>query len=167
MDTQAKLNAMFNKALKIADECGLKYGTITEIKINSRLTRTLGVCNPGPNETYWIEVNKNVLEKCNDDFIMETILHEIVHTCPGCWNHGKEFKETGMQITRKYPQFKITRTANAQAACADGIRFNPKEKYVLKCEKCKREFSYSRMTKAVKYPWAYRCKCGGDLVRIK
>ena len=42
------------------------------------------------------------LREMDGDIVDNTIIHEIIHTCPGCWNHGNEFHRLGRKATLKY-----------------------------------------------------------------
>lgn len=42
------------------------------------------------------------LREIDGDIVDNTIIHEIIHTCPMCWNHGNEFHRLGRKATLKY-----------------------------------------------------------------
>ena len=42
------------------------------------------------------------LMEMDEDIVDNTIVHEIIHTCPGCWNHGSEFHNLGRKATMQY-----------------------------------------------------------------
>lgn len=131
------------------------------VRVNSRARRRLGCCYYRDGG-YVIEVAERLLE--DEDALRQTLAHELLHTCRGCRNHGETWKAyagvvnatLGMEITRLAP-----------AGEEDQIPLRRDTvKYILECQSCGKRIPRSRMSKAVKQPWRYRCKCGGKLKRI-
>lgn len=60
--------------------------------------------------------------------------------------------------------FKIERTVNTGAQ--EGPLRHEEVKYILECQSCGARIERMRMSKAVKAPWRYRCRCGGRLRRV-
>ena len=56
-----------------------------EVRINTRARRRLGCCYYQSGR-YWIEVSQAVLE--DEDLLKQTLVHELLHTCPKCRDHG-------------------------------------------------------------------------------
>ena len=42
------------------------------------------------------------MQEINMDILDNTIIHEIIHSCPNCWSHGIHFKVQGIKATSKY-----------------------------------------------------------------
>lgn len=170
MTTESELNYCVEQALEVAKNCGLKYGSIKEIKVNDRLSRALGrCCERGTSENPWyrLEFNPEMLRKCNYNFIMSTILHEIIHTCDGCYNHGANFKAAGRKVMAKYPQYKISTTSDPYENCVAGLHYSG-GKYAVKCDKCGTVIYKNRMRNIIKYPNTYVHKLdGGRFQRVK
>lgn len=164
-----KVSEMFDEALEIARECGLKPGIITDVKVNGRLSRSLGRCRKSQGwRGYHIEISKQVVEHCDRNFIVQTLLHEIIHTCEGCWNHGANFEAAGARIMAKYPEYKISQTNDPVMENKYGEDYLRSQKYLLKCEKCGMVYGKSRMSDFVRHPEFYTHKgCGGNFTRIK
>lgn len=88
---------------------------------------------------------------------METIIHEILHTCDGCMNHGKLWKRYA-EIIRIKTGYNVTRTSSFEKF---GLE-RPQTKYVFVCEDCGQIIRRDRMSKFVKNYHHYRCgECGG------
>ena len=99
-----------------------------------------------------------------EDAVMETIIHEILHTCKGCMNHGREWKRLA-NIVYKKTGYKITTTSPREKF---GLSEEDEDvaKYVFVCEKCGQVIRRNRMSKFVRHPEWYRCgKCGGNIKR--
>lgn len=145
------------------DSLGIQYGNVVEIKINSRAKKRLGLCTLTP-AGYVIEISNILLADSVDvKTLKETIIHEILHTCDGCLNHGKKWKALADKVNAEF-NYSISRCANAAAI---GIKIEPPTiKYLLFCEQCNTVFFRSKMTKVVQHPENYVCRCGGEIKRI-
>lgn len=130
-----------------------------EIKLNSRAKKRLGCCIK-KDGSYIIELSTRLLTD-RQDLLSETLYHEILHTCPGCGNHGERWKSYAAVVNRALG-LKISRTAKLES------EEQPDPKYILKCRSCGIEIARFKLSKVVKSPGRYRCgKCGGSLERIK
>ena len=91
----------------------------------------------------------------------EILAHEILHTCLGCHNHGEQWREYARKMNEAYG-YKISRSATDQEMGVEGSEY----KYLLCCKMCGAKFGRFRMSKLVRESWRYRCRCGGELVRV-
>lgn len=142
----------------------------TPVKINGRLTRTLGrvIAVPAAFDSYEpekIEFSKQFLETSTDESVRQTILHEFAHWAVlietgEAHGHDAVFKAMCRKIgcSADRPQTKVERTVS------DDKLF----KYIVKCDECGNEVHYNRAGKVVKHPDWYGCgKCGGSLKVIQ
>lgn len=130
------------------------------VRVNTRAKRRLGCCYLRQG-VYTIEVAARLLEE--PGLLRETLLHELLHTCPGCRDHGAKWKSYADYVNRELGTH-ICRTMQVEGALPPLRR--EEVKYVLRCEACGREIKRVRMCKVVKAPWRYRCLCGGKLKRV-
>ncbi|WP_322199491.1 SprT-like domain-containing protein [Acutalibacter intestini] len=130
-------------------------------RINTRAKRRLGCCIYNE-KGFLIEVSARVLE--DPALLRQTLIHELLHTCPGCRNHGLRWK-TYAQKAGEALGYSITRTVPIEEE-AQPLR-HEEVKYVLVCKSCGTRVERIRMSKAVRRPWLYRCRCGGRLERIR
>lgn len=157
------VNMIYEWGMRIVRECGIKTGKIVDVTINTRAKKRWGQCkyNRSTN-TYTININAEILA---DDVpfkpVLETMIHEILHTCEGCFNHGKEWKRMA-DIVRTEKGYNITRCTGAENFGIERT-YQKKANYVLVCEKCGKEFIYQRLSKAVQNPHRYHCPCGGKI----
>lgn len=139
---------------------------IHRVVVNHRAKTRLGCC-VGQGDGFVIEIGAGVLRgsQAGDmDQLKEVMAHELLHTCPGCQNHGQRWKgyaqlvnaAWGCQISRLAPVSQERRAAQQRQA-----------PYLLACSSCGRAFPRMRSTKVVLYPARYRCPCGGPLVRVR
>lgn len=129
------------------------------VKINTRAKRRLGCCY-FTQAGCMIEVSAAILG--DRELLRLTLVHELLHTCPGCRNHGAKWKAWAQQAGEAMG-LDIRRTVPVEGEVKP-LR-QEEIKYVLICESCGARIQRRRMSKAVKYPWRYRCKCGGQLRR--
>lgn len=78
-----------------------------------------------------------------------TLLHELLHTCYGCQNHGKRWKAYAQRVGEALG-VEITRTVPLEGP-AQPLR-QELVKYLLQCQSCGRLIPRRRLSKAVKYP---------------
>lgn len=123
-----------------------------QVFINPRTKSRLGLCRCRE-KVYTIEISATLLGK--QDLVDQTLIHELLHTCPDCMNHGPLWKKYAA-IARQAFGFDISRT----------LQLSPvprKHKYQLQCVRCGKMYYRDRMCSLVKAPWRYRCKCGGRI----
>lgn len=153
------------KAFAILKECNIKYSDkIQSITINNRLRTSWGMCRKkkaGGEQVFVIELNKYLLES-SENAVMDTLLHEILHTCYNSFNHGKTWQRYAERLNRKYG-FHIKRTQNYTVK-----EISPQQifKYFVKCKNCGNVIGKARLSKVITNPENYRCaRCKGELMR--
>lgn len=158
----SQIYRVFNKAMKMVKELKIPYGRIVSVEEKPRLVRTWGQCHALPSGAFEIFVSSRLLE--NDDALLETLLHEIIHTCKGCFNHGAKWKKYAEKINVRYGTNLKRCTSESEKAITPVA-----PKYIIKCKKCGYEYPRTKLTKMVQGGYK-NCKCGicgGNLERIK
>ena len=118
-----------------------------------------------------IRISSAVLQdNIPDTAIENVIIHEILHTIPYCFNHGKYWTRYAAVINHTYPQLHISQYASPKDYNLP-IRMTKKKKngkeYKFYCKKCGQQLIFYKKTSFVKNHKAYRCSCGGKFKRIK
>lgn len=158
----------FEKRLKIIaeeeksklKETGIKTGHISEIKVNKRLKRRLGQCIKKSSGEYEIQIAE-YLENSTENLIREVVMHELIHTCRGCMNHGKKWKIYAEIMNREYG-YNITRVYKEDKEDSLPER---KYKYLIKCTSCGNTGYRVKRSKVIDNPKNYKCsRCGGKIV---
>lgn len=172
------LGELYGEAIAICDNCGilddLGEGCWADIHISEKkMTGKYGYCRVKRDyigqADFFITINSALLNVENPyDTIMNTILHELLHTINGCMNHGKKWKSYAAIIEKHYPEYHITRTASyeSEGVCAESIaEMRVPKKYAVVCEKCGKICKkYARLSGAAKNPSRYtHSVCGGKL----
>lgn len=137
-----------------------------EVIVNKRPRKRYGCCRKKDNK-FIIEISSFILE-CSDDKIRGVIAHEVLHTCPGCYEHGTKWKTYAKCMNDIYG-YNIKRTSSFEemGLSEDHIKQEDRVKYIIKCKKCGREYPRQRYTKVMRRINMYRCSCGGKLEVIK
>lgn len=140
-----------------------------KIFINNKTRKRLGAClrktDSCGREAFSIEISAKVLA-CNDFQLSCIIAHELLHTCPGSFNHGKKWKEYG-QKTEKLLGYHIKRTIKLEEFGISETKKVERIKYTVICKGCGQKYYRRRMCPLIKNPGRYRCgKCGGRLKRL-
>ena len=162
------LNQYYEFAIELLSTLGICYGEVTKVFIMPKAsTRTLGLCER--NKDYWgdwdgtynISLNPCLFaDGVNDDIIIQTLLHELIHTVYGCFNHGKNFKHYARIINNKYG-YNISRLTDSSQF---GVELPKREyKYEIWCTVCnKRVARYKRkshIVECVERDGGSTCRC--------
>lgn len=159
-----ELDSMLQKAIEQVENVGIKVPTNIKSKIRTyKATSYFGQCRKKEGQ-FEITISEYHL-KNGYNAVMETMIHEVIHTVDGCWNHGELWKRCVDKVNRKYG-YSISRTGSQKQGYSLKVA-EVNVKYIIKCDKCGNTIQRQRMSKLVKYPEIYRCKCGGKLSRIK
>ena len=78
---------------------GYKSGVVRSIAFNPRLTRSCGRTHRF-NGMFEMDFSFFFFKKGGEDSIRDTIAHEVVHTVPGCLNHGDGFKSVARRLEK-------------------------------------------------------------------
>lgn len=146
-----------------------------EIRL-SKATSWYGQCQQnrvykGKRYKFIISISEYHLQS-SERAIRNTLIHELLHTCPGCLNHGPKWKAYADIVQRRFG-YNITRaggdkdTDSAIEAARKEKRAGYQTQYLLICTGCGQEFLRYRKSNLVLHPEKYRCKCGGTIKREK
>ena len=158
-----------DRAAVVLEECCdyFERPTIEEVNIGKG-TSYWATVKKLKNSNFSIRVSKmfnSVDEDKFNDRLMSTMIHELIHTIPGCMNHQAPFKKVAAMVNRVYPQYKVQRCARSSEY---GVPVEVKEyKYLVTCHKCGAEWKYKRAPNVWKQinkkHSSFTCPyCGGD-----
>ena len=137
---------------------------IIAIKENRRAKKRLGCCKKEKQlaqEVFIIEIS-TVLEVAADQVIKEILIHELLHTCKGCFNHGKLWKLYAAKVNQVYG-YNISTYANTAQLNIEKTAA-PKFRYEIRCQHCDYVGYRQKKSKVITHPQLYKCgKCGGPL----
>lgn len=137
---------------------------VIAIKENRRAKKRLGCCKKErriAQEFFIIEIS-TVLEEATDQAIKEILIHELLHTCKGCFNHGKLWKLYAAKVNQVYGYNISTYADTAQLNIEKTT--TPKYRYEIRCQQCNHVGYRQKKSKVITYPHLYKCgKCAGTL----
>ena len=167
------LSRLYSETLSEALSVGLDVSDkIVSIKVNSRLSRALGRCVQVWDAwnrcyVYKIEIQPNILADGLEDSIPKnTIMHELIHTCKGCFNHGDEFQYRAGIVNRRL-SYNVHTTTDSASLVAAGVTLKQHtDNYAVVCDKCGRTVKkYKRWSSTLERIGDFRHggTCGGNL----
>ena len=128
---------------------------------NLQSTRVFGKCMKKPDGTFQILLNDSILD--DEEQMRKTIGHELVHTCPGCFDHGNSFKHVALIVQIRLG-IVVTRTGHIKEGSSMDISRKMKAKFKITCTECGNVFYRTRACAVTKDPDKFRCsKCRGKL----
>ena len=97
--------------------------------------------------------------RAEDQAVCQVLAHEVLHTCPGCANHGPRWKAWAQKMTRAWG-YQIRRSDTPQDL---GLTDQRPVRYLVVCTRCGRQIPRMKRSPLVSHPERYRCRCGGEL----
>lgn len=141
------------RALHLPVSCHLD----SHVQINRRALTRFGCC-VYQHKGYQIQLSSRLLTT-QEWACRQTLAHEVLHTCPGCRNHGLLWQKYAEKMNEAYG-YQISRTATPASM---GLPDDIPARHLLVCQRCGREFPRHRASSLTEHPERYRCKCGGTL----
>lgn len=159
-DVYELVDTAINQCLNV----GITPGAIVEITINRRAANRWGrTTRLSGGRGYRIEISSELLDDAvSYKATMDTVMHEVLHTCKDCMNHGKIWKYYANIVNHKYG-YDIKRTTSYEEK---GLSMNSSKvqyKYIVTCTNCGAVNRYQREGKVVQYIKKYgsrACTCG-------
>lgn len=149
-------------ALAVAQARAVKIPVSREIcpqvRLNRRARTRFGCCIRRDGR-YTIELSAKLAEEGGEDAILQVLVHEVLHTCYGCSNHGARWKGYAQRMNDAYG-YCVRRTDNYSRL---GIEDDRPVRYYVVCAQCGRRIPRMKRSALVDHPERYRCACGGPL----
>ncbi len=127
------------------------------VVVNTRARTRFGCCRSRLGR-HTIEVS-SILLGADEQAVRQVLAHEILHTCPGCANHGAKWQHWAALMSRQFG-YDIHRT---DSHAAFGLEDTRPVRYVVVCRQCGSRINRMKRSSLVAHPERYRCKCGGSL----
>ena len=127
---------------------------------------TLGQCRNHGNNRYTIYLSKNHADISEEKYVINTVMHELIHSLDNCMAHTGRWKQIANIVNSRYG-YNITRVETDNATYSKYYRevsIN-RMKYEIICNSCGSSTKYQRKTKTVtniaNHIGKYRCQnCG-------
>lgn len=153
-------NELLQKAIAQVKAQGIEPGEINpNVKIIRNVQR-FGRCSRQNDGTYVVELNELLLG-ATEKAAMTTMVHEVLHSCKGCMNHGAKWKSYTRILNNAYG-YNIKTCSTYEER---GVE-QPKGKYTVQCQnkECGTKYEKNRMSGVIRNPERYTCgTCRGKL----
>ena len=127
------------------------------VRVNTRAKTRFGCCRR-ERGGYIIEVAAALLNG-EEQAVRQVLAHEVLHTCPGCANHGPRWQRWAGIMSRRFG-YDIHRTDSHEAL---GLTDDRPVRWLVVCKSCGKSVPRMKRSTLVEHPERYRCKCGGAL----
>jgi len=161
------LTPYIKEAIEDLEAIDIQIGTVVDFKVNTRAKSRWGLCervygrgDDWKFQKFQIEISSELLQdEVSDIALMDTLIHELLHTCENCMKHTGEWKALAERVNSFYPMYNIKRCTSASEK---GIkRDETNYKYKIVCQQCGCTCYYRKETKIVKLVRSTnRCLCG-------
>ena len=147
------LYKVYSDCVSICERHKIPIADVVHIEVNSRAKKRWGLCTKNSDESFTIQISNRLLkDDVSEEATFNTMIHELLHTCPNCMNHGAEWKMWANVINRN-TKYNIKRTTS----CAEKGIEAPAPKYIVACRICNHKWNYNRAGTVIKS--ISRCKC--------
>jgi len=127
------------------------------VVLNTRARTRFGCCRRAEGR-FVIEVAAALLE-AEESALCRVLAHEVLHTCPGCANHGPRWKHWARLMSLHFG-YDIHRTDSHGQL---GLEDSRPVRYLVVCDSCGCRIPRMKRSPLVDHPERYRCRCGGRL----
>ena len=163
------VNVVAIECMRELEIIGIPYSNkIKKFSVNYHTRRYYGKTILKPDRTYEIEIASFVmLEEVPLETLKNTLIHELLHTCEGCMNHGKTWKEYAARVKKIYGY-------NIQSLPGDDDipeevekRINSNAKYKYQCCECGKMIYMNRKCRFTEHSdWFTHRNCGGRFKKV-
>ena len=154
-----------DKAIGIIKEVYPQFNYLGFGRIKISRSRTTHACVTFNRRTNTFEelTVSNIFNEFKDDNVAKekllvTLVHELLHTIPGCQDHKGKWKALAGLVNKKHPFFNIGRTDNFYPYLKNEeftkVMKTKEATWRLRCPECGKVYDYTRKSK---YGGAYEC----------
>ena len=160
------IHEVMANCLNKLDAIGIEYGRIVSVSINTRAKRRWGQCKQ-VNGRYEISISSRLMSEDVALIHLETtVIHEILHTCKGCMNHGMTWKNLAEKVNRAYG-YNIKRTTSSEEKGIEEIPVVRKIKHKFVCMNCGQVITRQRESDFTRFYAFYSCGiCKGKFEKV-
>ena len=152
---QARIERIFTKVVADAKAVGVPHGPVASVKVCHRRNE-VGVCKARRDGLFEIAFSE-VFAELDDRDVADTLMHELIHTCPGAFNHGPVFKRWMHRVNLHGYRVTVAEYSKAAQAMRSADIAASGDEVILVCD-CGCRFVKSRRTKVAQHPGNYLCR---------
>ncbi len=164
-----RIKRLLTKCITDAKTNGLPVAIdrVDGVRLNHRRD-CIGLCQRMSNGKFTVFFSDFYLA-LNDKEIGNVLMHELIHTIPGCWDHGVEFRQWMQVINANGYNVEVSnrgdRAAKLRAVCEAALVADKKHVVVVGCEHGCR-IPVSCRSKVARHPEYFECKLHGDELKL-
>ncbi|MBP3877259.1 MAG: SprT-like domain-containing protein [Lachnospiraceae bacterium] len=141
----------------------IPIGHIAGVSVNTRARRRWGLCRKEA-DGFYISISKRLLNEDTKDGLRNTIMHELLHTCPMCSNHGAMWKHYAEYVNQTLGMNIKRVNSNEDKGLPPDEEIRILHKY--HCDGCGQVVTKQRECKFTRNYKDYKCSlCGGRFIR--
>lgn len=173
---KARLIVYADICKKMLSDIGIETGNVVSCDIEMN-PKQWGLTTMYANNTYNISINYMLIDlsymnefikkdKRKNPGLLNTVIHELLHTYENSMNHGKEWKKNAKKVYEKYG----IEIKEKDSYIRKGF---PKDlyityfRYVLQCKKCGTFFGFNKIEDIPDLEDHCCSFCEGELIRIR
>jgi predicted SprT family Zn-dependent metalloprotease len=160
----AQLDALLAQVIAQAQALGIPVSKRIDphVRLNTRAKKRFGCCIGSVKSGFVIELAA-ALPAAGRQTCMQTLAHEVLHTCVGCQDHGDRWKAYAARMNAAYG-YAIRRTDKPENLGVTMPKHTPVYHWRVTCTGCGKSFLRQKSSPLIKTPQRYRCAaCGGKL----
>lgn len=163
------LHSILMEVIEDLRSIGINAQEPEELRINTRLSTSMGRCirSTGKKNQFLIELNPRLLQQGDTQMLKDVMAHELIHTLPACFDHSVVFQTVAGLLNESGLGYNVHVRYDPNLYQSGGIRIERTPRYVLECLRCKKRFYRTRWCSSIEHPENYRCRCGGNMKRIR
>lgn len=113
---------------------GLSPGIVADVTLNSTAKNLFGRCKKRQTGDFQIEIMTYLNAHRTAQELKQTIMHEVIHTLPGCNNHGPNFQAVA-RLVNTIKGYSVSTRSTLSAAIHNKLDY----RYRLICTHCGEE----------------------------
>lgn len=163
MNKTMYLNAIANECIAEMIYLGIPVKRNITFSVNTRAKARFGqCCHNRRTGKYSINIMDALCTSECKRGLKQVIIHELLHTCDGCMNHGKVWKDYANKVN-KHTGLNVSRTNSYEELGLERPKAEETAKYIITCNECGNKWYRDRASNITKYPEHYHCTCGGRI----
>lgn len=148
---------------EILDELDIKYAP--KITYEMKNFSVWGRCRKLSNTEYHIQINTKLLkDDVTEQAILNTVVHELLHTCKDCMRHTGEWKRLANIVNKECTDLNIKRCTSSDEKGVVLEHNRLSYKYAFICPDCGQTFKRKRKPKYSAS--CYKCPCGSKNLKL-
>ena len=147
-------------------DIGVPLGGVSKVISNPKMHSRWGCCyRRNGFKTFDIEIAERLMLSADYEGIDHVMMHELLHTIQGCFNHGPMWKSWANVVCKAFG-YNVKRLTGASELGSDPATLIELGYKACQCVDCGNVIVKKTECEFIRHPERWSCKCGGMFVRI-